>query len=69
MDHSYRNNQQGGSNGPGGGNSRFRPGPMTSGTTGFFQHAEVEPLPAREECTLALAGSEPLGTYKGRDVL
>jgi len=44
MDHSYRNNQ------PGGGNSRFRPGPMTSGT-GFFQHAEVEPLPAREDAT------------------
>ena len=51
MDHSYRNNQQGGGNGPGGGNSRFRPGPMTSGTIGFFQHAEVEPLPAREDAT------------------
>ena len=49
MDHSYRNNQPGG-NGPGGGNnSRFRPGPMTSGSAGFFQHAEVEPLPARED--------------------
>ncbi|MFI5107349.1 MAG: hypothetical protein ACHP78_00730 [Terriglobales bacterium] len=50
MDHSYRNNQQGGGNGPGGGSSnRFRPGPMTSGSTGFFQHAEVEPLPVRED--------------------
>jgi len=48
MDHSYRNNQPGG-NGPGGGNNRFRPGPMTTGSTGFFQHAEVEPLPARED--------------------
>ena len=45
MDHSYRNNQQNGGNGPG----RFRPGPMTSGTTGFFQHTDVEPLPARED--------------------
>ena len=50
MDHSYRNNQQGGGNGQGGGSSnRFRPGPMTSGSTGFFQHAEVEPLPVRED--------------------
>jgi len=50
MDHSYRNNQQGGGNGQGGGGSnRFRPGPMTSGSTGFFQHAEVEPLPVRED--------------------
>ncbi len=48
MDHSYRNNQQGGGNGPGGG-SRFRPGPMTSGSTGFFQHADMEPLPASED--------------------
>jgi len=47
MDHSYRNNQ-GGGNGPGGG-SRFRPGPMTSGSTGFFQHADVEPLPVNED--------------------
>jgi len=47
MDHSYRNNQQGGGNGPGAG-SRFRPGPMTTGSTGFFQHVEVEPLPMRE---------------------
>jgi len=52
MDHSYRNNQPGGNNGPGGGNnSRFRPGPMTTGSTGFFQHAEVEPLPAREDAS------------------
>jgi len=50
MDHSYRNNQPGGGNGLGG-NSRFRPGPMTSGSAGFFQHAEVEPLPAREDAT------------------
>ena len=49
MDHSYRNNQSGGGNGPG--NSRFRPGPMTSGSTGFFQHADVEPLPAREDAS------------------
>ena len=49
MDHSYRNNQPGGGNGMGGGNSRFRPGPMTTGTPGFFQHAEVEPLPASED--------------------
>jgi len=49
MDHSYRNNQQGGGNGQGGGSNRFRPGPMTSGSTGFFQHAEVEPLPVRED--------------------
>jgi len=49
MDHSYRNNQQGGGNGLGGG--RFRPGPMTSGSTGFFQHAEVEPLPMREDAS------------------
>ncbi|HYN16173.1 MAG TPA: hypothetical protein VES66_10355 [Terriglobales bacterium] len=49
MDHSYRNNQPGGGNGLGGGTSRFRPGPMTSGTTGFFQHADVEPLPASED--------------------
>jgi CheY-like chemotaxis protein len=49
MDHSYRNNQQGGGNGPGGGGNRFRPGPMTSGSTGFFQHAEVEPLPVNED--------------------
>jgi len=50
MDHSYRNNQQGGGNGQGGGSSnRFRPGPMTSGSTGFFQHAEVEPLPVNED--------------------
>jgi CheY-like chemotaxis protein len=48
MDHSYRNNQQGGGNGLGG---RFRPGPMTSGSTGFFQHAEVEPLPVREDAS------------------
>jgi len=47
MDHSYRNNQPGGGNGMGGG--RFRPGPMTTGTRGFFQHADVEPLPARED--------------------
>jgi len=47
MDHSYRNNQQGGNNGMGGG-GRFRPGPMTSGSSGFFQHADVEPLPTRE---------------------
>lgn len=44
IDHSYRNNQNGG-NGPG----RFRPGPMVSGGTGFFQHADVEPLPVRED--------------------
>jgi len=50
MDHSYRNNQQGGGSGPGG-NNRFRPGPMTSGSTGFFQHAEVEPLPVREDAS------------------
>jgi len=50
MDHSYRNNQPGGGNGLGGG-SRYRPGPMTTGSTGFFQHAEVEPLPAREDAT------------------
>jgi len=50
MDHSYRNNLQGGGNGPGGG-SRFRPGPMVSGASGFFQHAEVEPLPVREDAT------------------
>jgi CheY-like chemotaxis protein len=50
MDHSYRNNQQGGGgNGLGGG--RFRPGPMTSGSSGFFQHAEVEPLPVREDAS------------------
>jgi DNA-binding NarL/FixJ family response regulator len=49
MDHSYRNNQ-GGGNGPGGG-GRFRPGPMTSGSAGFFQHADVEPLPVREDAT------------------
>jgi len=50
MDHSYRNNQAGGGNGPGGGNnSRFRPGPMTSGSSGFFQHADVEPLPVRDD--------------------
>ena len=51
MDHSYRNNQPGGGNGPGGGSNRFRPGPMTSGTPGFFQHAEVEPLPASEDAS------------------
>jgi CheY-like chemotaxis protein len=51
MDHSYRNNQPGGGNGPGGGGGRFRPGPMTSGTVGFFQHAEVEPLPLREDAS------------------
>lgn len=45
MDHSYRNNPQNG----GGGNSRFRPGPMVSGSTGFFQQPEMEPLPARED--------------------
>jgi PleD family two-component response regulator len=50
MDHSYRNNQPGGGNGLGG-SGRFRPGPMTTGSTGFFQHAEVEPLPAREDAT------------------
>jgi CheY-like chemotaxis protein len=49
MDHSYRNNQPGGGNGLGGGSNRFRPGPMTSGTTGFFQHADVEPLPVSED--------------------
>ncbi|HYA95646.1 MAG TPA: response regulator [Terriglobales bacterium] len=49
MDHSYRNNQPGGGNGLGGG--RFRPGPMTSGSAGLFQHAEVEPLPMREDAT------------------
>ncbi len=51
MDHSYRNKPQGAGNGPGGGNNRFRPGPMTSGAPGFFQHAEVEPLPAREDAS------------------
>jgi CheY-like chemotaxis protein len=50
MDHSYRNNQPGGGNGLGGG-SRFRPGPMTTGSAGFFQHAEVEPLPVREDAS------------------
>ena len=43
MDHSYRNGPQGNSGG-----GRFRPGPMTSGSTGFFQHADVEPLPVNE---------------------
>jgi CheY-like chemotaxis protein len=47
MDHSYRNNLNGGSNS--GGSGRFRPGPMVSGATGFFQHPEIEPLPARED--------------------
>jgi CheY-like chemotaxis protein len=51
MDHSYRNNLSGGGNGPGGGNSRFRAGPMVSGSPGFFQHADVEPLPAREDAS------------------
>ena len=41
MDHSYRDNMQGG-------NGRYRSGPMGA-STGFFQHADIEPLPTRED--------------------
>ena len=51
MDHSYRNHLNGGGIGPAAGGRGFRPGPMTTGTTPFFQQPEVEPLPVREDAT------------------